>query len=251
MFLRNCAVLLSTCAALQSAAALTIDTINLGTIGGSDRHNPTSSGYSRFSILGAAKSYTLSDGQVREAGAGWTPYTMAQLANVSVANGTVSYEFDQLLNWAVGSGTIFYSIGQVWCGGLCNESGVGLWTEGQFTPVSPIVLTAQLGSSTATLSGTAKILRNNADSGWSDVPENFVAFSSREGSIVNYIATYTLVDGSVWDEEAFSRSFRYSITGTINLSPVPESSAAALSMAGMGVVALTLVRRRKRQSCPH
>jgi hypothetical protein len=249
MFLRNCAILLCSCAAIQSAAALTIDSINVSTVNGyGDTHYPVDyPNYDRFSILGAAYSYTLSDGQVRSSGAGWIPYTNGHLANVSITNSTVSYEFDQVYNWAMGSGTIFYSIGQVWCQGACNESGAGLWTEGQFAPVSPIVLTAQLGSSTATLSGTAKILKNNAGSNWSGTPANFLPFSSPEGSVVTYSATYTLTDGSVWDESTFGKRFSYNMTGSINLSPVPESGAFGMSIAGLSVVGLILAMRGKNR----
>lgn len=248
MFPKIFAILLTTCLTIQSAAALTIDTINVSTVNGyGDTHTPVDyPGYDRFSILGAAYSYQLSDGQVRPSGAGWIPYTNGHLSNVSVLNGSISYEFDQVHNWAMGNGTIFYSIGQVWCQGMCNESGAGLWTEGQFAPVSPIVLTAQLGSSTATLTGTARIVQNNASSNWSGAPENFVPFSSPEGSIVTYAATYTLTDGSVWNENTFSKSFSYNMTGTINLSPVPELSTFSMTIACLSGIAFIMNMRNRK-----
>jgi hypothetical protein len=238
-----------TFATAQAAAALTIDSINVSTVFGyGDTHYPVEyPGYDRFSILGAAYSYTLSDGQVRSSGAGWIPYTNGHLSNVSISNGSVSYEFDQVYNWAMGGGTIFYSIGQVSCKGTCNESGAGLWTEGQFAPVSPIILTAQLGSSTATLSGTARIVQNNSSSNWSGRPDNFVPFSSPEGSVVNYSATYALTDGSAWDESTFSKRFSYNMTGSINLSPVPEPDTISMTLSGLGLVAWILARQRKKR----
>lgn len=254
MFPKNFAILLATCLTIQSAAALSIDAINVSTVNGYvDTHFPVDyPGYDRFSILGAAYSYQLSDGQVRSSGAGWIPYTNGRLSSVSVVNGSISYEFDQVHNWAMGDGTIFYSIGQVWCQGMCNESGAGLWTEGQFAPVSPIVLTAQLGSFTATLSGTARIVQNNASSNWGGTPENFVPFSSPEGSIVTYAATYTLTDGAVWNESTFGNSFSYNMTGTINLSPVPELSTVGMMFAGLSSIALIMNmqnRRREGAAC--
>lgn len=251
MFLRNATILAASCMVAPWATALTIDAINVSTVAGyADTHYPVEyPGYDRFSILGAAYSYTLSDGQVRPSGAGWIPYTNGHLASASVSNGEVSYLFDEVYNWAKGDSTIFYSIGQVWCQGTCNESGAGLWTEGQFAPVSPIVLTAQLGSATATLSGTARIVMNNDGSNWSGFPENFVAFSSPEGSLVSYSAVYTLMNGEVWDESTFSRQFSYKMTGVINLSPVPEPGAFSLSLVGIGAVALMLsMRDKKRRS---
>ena len=250
MFLRNCVILLMVYATTPIASALTINSINVSTVFGyTDTHYPVDyPKYDRFSILGAAYSYNLSDGQVRSSGAGWIPYTNGHLANVSVVNGKVSYLFDEVNNWAKGNGTIFYSIGQVWCQGSCNESGAGLWTEGQFAPVSPIVLTAQLGSTTATLSGTARVMQNNAGSNWSGVPGNFVPFSSPEGSVVKYSAIYTLMDGAVWNENTFNKQFSYNMTGTINLSPVPELSTFNLNLVGIGAVALILsIRGKKRR----
>jgi hypothetical protein len=98
MLLRNCALMVCSLTATQSAMALTIDAINVSTIMGTvDSHTPNSP-YDRFSILGAAYTYTLSDGQVRRFGAGSIPYTRGHLANVTVANGAVSYAFDQVSN---------------------------------------------------------------------------------------------------------------------------------------------------------
>lgn len=240
MYFRIIIALMSLVVMIQSAAAatVTIDTINVSTVFGyGDTHYPVPyPEYDRFSILGAAYTYTLSDGQVRPFGAGWIPYTNGNLASVSVTDGSVNYYFDQVYNWAQGSGTIFYSVGQVWCPS-CNESGSGLWTEGQFAPVSPIILKAQLGSPIATLSGTARIVMNNASGNWG-LPDNFVPFSTPEGSIVNYSSTYTLTDGSVWDEDIFSKSFSYNMTGTINLQPVPEPSTPMMFALGVGLILL-------------
>ena len=251
MLIRFSAVLLITFAVIQSASAsvLTIDTINVSTVDGyGDTHYPvTYPGYDRFSILGAALSYTLSDGQVRPFGAGWIPYTNGNLSSVSIVNGTVNYEFDQVNNWAKGNGTIFYSIGQVWCP-ACNETGSGLWTEGQFAPVSPIVLTAPLGSTTATLTGTARIVLNNASSNWG-LPENFLSFSSPEGSIVQYSTIYTLTDGSVWDQNTFNNRFSYNMTGTINLHSIPEPGTLAIFALGLGLVLLFRASNTRVGSC--
>lgn len=235
MYFRIALALACTFVTIQTASALTIDSINVSTVAGyGDTHYPvTYPNYDRFSILGAAYSYKLSDGQVRPSGAGWIPYTNGNLASITIENGSVNYNFDQVSNWAKGIGTIFYSYGQVWCPS-CNESGAGLWTEGQFAPESPITLTAQLGSTVAKLSGTARIIMNNASNNWSGHPENFVAFSSPEGSIVNYSASYTLTDGSVWDQDTFNKVFSYNMTGTINLQPVPLPSALIMFATGIG-----------------
>ncbi|KQP40989.1 PEPxxWA-CTERM sorting domain-containing protein [Pseudorhodoferax sp. Leaf274] len=250
MFLRTCALMLCGVAAAQSVYALTIDTINVSTVNGyGDTHSPTEyPGYDRFSILGAAYTYSLSDGQVRPFGAGWIPYTNGHLASVAVENGVVRYGFDQVSNWAWGQGTIFYSVGQVWCSS-CGETGAGLWTEGRFVPVSPIVLTASLGSATATLTGTARIAMNNASGNWG-LPENFLPFSSPEGSVVSYSATYTLTDGSTWDADVFDRRFTYNMIGAIDLlivpMPVPEPGTWALMVLGLGVIGAN--RRRSKRA---
>lgn len=238
---RFCATLLACAALMQPALAVTIDKINVSTVGGhGDLHNPgTYPAYDRFSILGAAYSYELSDGQVRQPGAGWIPYTNGRLANVSVDNGLISYEFDRVNNWARGEGTVFYSVGHLLCN-ACDPSQEGQWTEGEFVPVTPLVLKAPAGSTTATLNGLVQI-KSNHSGGWGSEPDKFVSFSLPEGSIVRYSATYTLTDGSVWDEKAFDRWFSYNMTGAIYLTPVPEPESLALLSMGLGVL---LVARR-------
>jgi hypothetical protein len=230
--------------AFQQANALTITSINVSTVMGyPDFYSPTPyPDYNRFSILGAAYSYKLSDGEVRGSGAGWIPYTNGQLTSVHINGNQVDYAYANVSNWAKGNGTVFYSMGQVWCPS-CADNGTGLWTEGQLAPVSPIVLTATLGSTVATLSGVAKVVSNNSGSRWGTA-ENFVPYASPEGSLVNYSATYTLLNGATWQADTFDHAFSYSMAGAINVSPVPEPSAALLFPIGLGAV-LVAVRRRR------
>jgi hypothetical protein len=240
VFIRSIFIALFTIAS-ANATTLTIDKINISTVAGyGDTHYPGSA-FDRFSILGAAYSYELSDGQIRASGAGWIPYTNGTISAISVNNGIVNYEFGSVNNWAKGAGTIFYSIGQVWCPS-CNEPGTGLWTEAQLAPVSPIVLSAKLGSNTATLTGTAKIVASDPNS-WGGGVANFIGLSSPVGAVVTYSATYTLTDGSTWDVGAFGRQFDYNVFGAIQLAPVPEPSTAALLALGI-ICGMTLKRKK-------
>ncbi|CAH0349896.1 hypothetical protein [Aquabacterium sp. CECT 9606] len=225
------------------AHALSIDAINVSTVAGyPDSHYPVDyPSYDRFSILGAAYSYQLSNGEVRQSGAGWIPYTNGELLSVETSNDEITYRFGRVNNWARGEGSIFYSQGQVWCPS-CNEPGAGLWTEGEFAPVSPVLLKAKIGSTVATLVGTARIVFNHAG-GWGSGDQYFIPFTLPEGSIVNYAATYTLLNAT-WNVDTFTQQFSYQMTGKINVSSVPEPTQALLLLAGLLVVGANIKGKR-------
>jgi hypothetical protein len=76
---------------------------------------------------------------------------------------------------------------------------------------------------------------NNSSGNWG-LEENFLPFSSSEGSVVQYSATYTMADGSTWDATAFDRHFSYSMNGVIELAAVPEPGTFLLIALGLGII---------------
>jgi len=216
--------------------ALTIDSITISTVDGCQESYGGPGSFNRFGLLGVPYLYNLSDGRSLIPGAGWIPYTNGTVTNEDVHGGEIDYTFGDITNWAKGDGVLFYHVGQVW-----DETPTSaLWTEGELTPVTPLVLRAELGGTTATLSGEALVAFNNSSNRWGD-PANFVPYAADEGHIVHFETTYTLADGATWARGTFDSAFSYNMIGTISM--VPEPDAAALIVGGIGLL-MALSRRR-------
>ena len=232
--------------AMPAHAVTTIDKINISTVFGyAETYSPGS--FNRFGILGVPFSYELSNGETRVPGAGWIPYTNGTLTSETMSpSGVISYEFGSVNNWAQGEGVLFYHLGQVW-----NYSTNDLWSEAALTPASALVLSAQIGSSFATMTGLARVAFNNPSSAWGS-PENFVPYSVAEGTLVPFSATYTLLNGATWQPGIFDSSFQYEMTGEILMVPEPATwmvMLLGLTIVGMGYKRQTVMNGSARLRC--
>jgi hypothetical protein len=211
--------------AVSAHATTTINKINVSTVFGYlEYYSPGP--VNRFGLLGAPLTYELSNGELRSPGAGWIPYTNGTVTRQTVSpSGTIEYEFGSITNWAAGGGALFYHLGQVW-NGATND----MWTEGKLVPASPLVLVAQVGSTSATMTGLARIDFNNSSNAWGSAA-SFVPYTAAEGSVVPFSVTYTLLNGATWQLNVFDSPFEYSMSGQISL--VPEPATFALLLLGL------------------
>ena len=220
-----------------AASAVTIDSITVSTVSGHPQvYFPVP--MNDFGLLGAPHEFHLSDGQTRTVGAGWYPYTNGTVTNQTIDHGTITYEFGSISNWGKGNGVLFFHSGDVYDRVSSTE-----WSEGTLVPTGPLLLKAELGSNTATISGMARILNNHPDG--QNARPNFIHYSLAEGALAPFSATYTLLNGDTWRKDIFSQRFTYSMLGTISFAParVPEPDSLALGCLAFGL----LVARRRGQ----
>ena len=180
-----------------SADAATIDSM---TIGSSYTYTPGG----QFLFLGTAKEYFLSDGTSWSSGAGSQQNVPVALQTVEISGNTVKYIF------IPPDGGILYSHTDYDAGEHSSQ--------GVFGTAGPLVIEAQLGGTSATISGYVQIISNEETS--YGVPR-FNYFSVGVGTLVKYSITYTLQGGSTWTANLFDSSFSYTLSGVIDLSP-PE-----------------------------
>jgi hypothetical protein len=233
--------LLTTAALCPQVQASTIDAIQISTVFGyTANYGP---GFpNNFIVFGAPLSYQLSDGSTVSPGVGWIPYSQGSPTRIQTTpTGVVSYEFNAIVNGAMGNGVLLYHQGE-----LSGTSDPLLWSEGELVPTTPLVLSAQEGDATATMSGMARIVFNNPNHPWRSPASSFVPYAAAEGDLVPFTETFTLLNGATWTAETFNSDFSYQISGVVAF--VPEPSAVA--MHGLGLVALgaALRRRARRQS---
>lgn len=101
--------------------------------------------------------------------------------------------------------------------------------QGELDFASPLTLTAQIGSTTATLSGYLLVASNTVSNYH---PPLFVFFGSAPGSIVPFQDTYTLQSGA-WGPTTFDSNFGYNLSGTVELAPEPGTFWAPLLGLGL------------------
>jgi len=167
-------------------------------------------------LLGGADTYTLSDGSSWGSGAGFGYLYSTSLDRVEVSGDTIRY----VLFAPPDSGKIYqqadYDSG--------DHSSQGTLAAG------PLVIEATAGSATAIMRGNALIV-DNTMTGYGEPRFNY--FSAIVGSVVPFQQTYTLVDGTTWQPDTFTRPFDYTNTGRVDFErPVSVPRAVALTILG-------------------
>jgi hypothetical protein len=183
------------------ASGATIDEITLSTLYGYTNTSTPSDG-----IIGPGlpAQYLVSDGTSWGFGAGY--HSSAQLVPtaVSVTDNVVSFSLTPVSGTTVAMDFTDYDNG--------DHS-----AQGELDFASPLTLTAEIGSKTATLDGYLLVASNDV-SNYS--PPSFVFFASGPGSIVPFQDTYTLQSG-LWTPTTFASNFDYTLSGAVYFSPEP------------------------------
>ena len=179
------------------AKAATIDSM---TISDFFFYNPGS----KFLYFGKADEYFLNDGTSWKSGAGSFGYLSGDLQSIEKSGSIIRYRF------VPPSTGILYS--------YTDYNGGDHSSQGELEVAGPLVLEAEIGSSTAKMSGSMKITSNEET--WYGEPK-FNHFSSYVGALVKYSISYTL-QGATWTENLFDNSFTYSLSGYIDFTPPPK-----------------------------
>jgi hypothetical protein len=115
--------------------------------------------------------------------------------------------------------------------------------EAIFEYTSPLVLTANIGTDLATVSGYVAYLGPFyylADGNPGSYP-----FVAQVGQLLPFSANFVLSNGA-WNTNTFSDAFTYSISGSIgDVSPVPEPSSYSLLLPG--ILSLLIARIMKQR----
>ena len=171
-------------------------TIDLMTISFSYPYNP--GGY--FFLFGGADQYFLSDGTSWTSGAGSITPGTGDLQSVEISDNIIKYTFTPPIDRIIYNQTDY------------NNGDHS--SQGELAAIGPLVLEAEIGSTTATMSGYAKIISN--DETWYGEPL-FNYFSADVGTIVEFSISYTLQDAT-WTENLFDNSFTYSLSGYVDFT---------------------------------
>lgn len=166
-------------------------------------------------LIGRADVYSLSDGSSWSSGAGSYLAAQALLERVETVGSTVRYVFEPPADGILYSQTDFDS-------GDHSAQGT-LGVEG------PLVLEAEIGTTTAVMRGGARLLANDPTS-YGEPRFNF--YSAIVGSVVPFEVTYQLLTGT-WTETTFDSSFSYSYAGTVDFAN-PLSTPQLLSVEIVG-----------------
>jgi hypothetical protein len=192
--------------------------------GYSDTYDPTGTG---LYFLNSAHHYVLSDGTSWDSGAGTYWNFNAHLANQWTSGTTIYYELDFQPGDSVYRQTDY-------------DSGDHS-AQGELTAVEPIVLVAELGASTATVSGYVKLF-SNEETSYGEPRFNY--YSAAVGEWVPYYGTYTLVGGTTFTATTFQGQFGYLFEGVVDFeNAIPEPVSALL---WLGLAGLALPRHRRR-----
>ncbi len=186
----------------------------------------------QFTIFPVADYYVLDDGSSWERGAGWAPETNTTLSSVSVEGSIISYNFN-----SPDDGILFQNIDY-------NESVHS--TQGVLGVFTPLTIIADLGGTTAKMTGYTEIISN--DETWPGGP-TFNYYSASVGELVyfevNYELNNELNNGAIFDEDLFNKRFSYRLSGVVDFTtavPLPS----ALPLIASSVLALFSVSWRRR-----
>lgn len=208
---------------LVNARAATIDYMFTATFGYYwENFEP---GNQRFMIFPLADYYQLSDQTTWEAGAGGHPSTRTTVSSIAVDNTTISYTFNNPLDDILFRNTDYNS---------GNHS-----AQGVLGVVDPLVITAELGSSTGIMRGYTRIVSN--DETWYGEPR-FNYYSADVGELVYYEVNYVLRN-ALFTEDLFNQDFSYNLSGLVDFTavvPVP----AGIVLFGSGLIAIIGFSRR-------
>ena len=182
----------------------------------------------QFMIFSQADYYLLDDGSTWDSGAGWHPNTDSTLLSVNIVGTTINYNFNNPTDDILFQNTD-YNAGDHSSQGVLGVTG-------------PLTITAELGSSSATMSGYTEIISNIET--WYGEPR-FNYYSANVGDLVYFEVDYILGTGTVFDENLFNQDFSYNLTGHVDFTRVvPIPPAFILFISGF----LTLLSAGKYRS---
>ena len=205
--------------------AVVIEEMSTGTIGGYSQVYDPSSG--NIMVLGKAEDYFLSDGTSWRSGAGSHATQYSKVDHFFIEGTVINYVFDMPIGSILFQNTD-YNFG--------NHSAQGILTS-----VDNLTLTAEIGSSFASLSGQAMVASN--DETWYGEPR-FNYYAAEVGDIVSFSVTYALLGGAIWDQSTLDDRFSYHLNGIVDFTqtePVPEQ--AGFSILLLPAVFFFLFRR--------
>lgn len=175
--------------------------------------------------------YILSDGSSWTSGAGVGQQYTTRVSQQIISGNTIFYVTDRPVG-ALVFGWTDYDAGD-------HQA------QGALAATAPLVLTAVVGSPTATLSGYAEIVSNDPTA-WGE--DDFNYYSAGVGDWAPFQLTYTLRDGMAWGPDTFDTQFHYDIRGVVDFAAaVPEPA----TVVGLGLGAALLCRRRRQTSSLH
>lgn len=201
----------------------TIDRMTIRPIGGYlATYSP---GTDTFQISGLAYQYFLSDGTSWNSGAGSSYIVSTHCDHVVRTGTTLSYHL------ALATGSRFYKQTDYDSG---DHS-----AQGELKSVGPLVLQAQLGSNTGTITGYALLASN--DMTWYGQPR-FNYYSASVGEWVPFSVTCTL-SGTTFSQSLFDSTFKYTYAGEVTFSDaIPEP--ATLGLLALGGLMMSKYRAR-------
>lgn len=179
---------------LAHAASIDSMTIHAGSTAGPG---------SEILLFGSAGEYFLSDGSSWNSGAGSFAIGSGTLRSVERFGSSIRYTFNPP------SDGILYRQTDYNAGDHSSQGELGI--------KGPLVLIAEAGSATATMSGNVVIISNEMT--YYGEPR-FNYFSAQVGSLARYSITYTL-QGASFTENLFGSTFSYSLNGYVDFTP-PE-----------------------------
>ena len=178
-------------------------------------HSPYST-IGTLTLVESADVYYLSNGTQWSSGAGMGRLHSSQVSSVDVFGPTVRYVLSP-----PATGLIYEQID----GNAGDHS-----SQGTLGPSGPLVLEAQIGSTTAVLRGNALVVSNNLT--FYGEPR-FNYFTALVGSVVPFEMVYTITGGATWQADTFTKSLACTGSGFVDFAhPVSAPRPVALEVLG-------------------
>ncbi len=196
--------------AQSSAAPVTITSFTFGETYG-QQYNPENG----LVLFGRARTYSLSDGRTWNSGAGSYRTARAKLDYVEVEGTTIRYHFHAPEEGFVYSQTDYNS-------GDHSSNGV-------LANYGPIVLEAEIGSDTATITSEVEIVSNTPAN---YPPPRFNFWDAPVGAIAPYEASFTLDNGGVFSETSFDTAQRINYAGSVDFSAARRPPLVSIDVVG-------------------
>lgn len=210
------------------ANAAVIEQMTTSSIGGSTQ---TYGQYGNdLMVIGDARVYFLDDGSSWSAGAGSSGINYSSITSYYIEGTTINYVLDTTVGTTIFDRTDY-------------DSGDHS-SQGTLASTDNLILTAEIGSTEATLSGWAEITSNTET--WYGEPR-FNYFAADVGELVKFNVIYTLMGSYVWDESVLAEQFTYQINGLVDFTTIkPVPVPATVWLFGSGLLGLMGVARRKK-----
>ena len=93
--------------------------------------------------------------------------------------------------------------------------------QGVLATVDELILSAQIGSSVATIRGYAEVISNNET--WYGEPR-FNYYAANVGDLVHFEVDYELLSGATWSANIFDTQFRYNLSGMVDFTNIKAIS---------------------------